>query len=548
MAEFSTPQGKTCPLPEYPRPQLRRDSFLNLNGAWSYTVQDGEEYTRQNTGVIRVPYAPEAPLSGCDFRLQTGETLWYERTVVLPSDFRKDRVLLHFGAVDQSCQVRVNDRVAGRHEGGYLPFTLDITDFLTDGENQLTVGVNDLTDGSCHAFGRQKEVPGGMWHTAQSGIWQTVWMESVPENYVQRLELTPDFDKHTLVWKIHASNPAAHVAVWKDGECIAEGQSDADGCGSSLIRNEDFHPWTPEDPYLYTVTVDLEGGDRVESYFGMRKFSTMEWKGRRVLALNNQPYFHHGVLDEGYWPDGLYTAPSDEAMVQEIRQMKALGFNTVRKHVKIEPLRWYYHCDRLGMIVWQDLPSGFDAFRPRTMTLPWAKLPRKDSDYKAFGRSDSAGRRQFESDLAETVCHLYNSVSLGLWTLFHEGWGQFDALRLTEKLRTLDTTRLIDHASGWHDQGGGDLQSVHAVGRSVKLRHDGKRVLALTEMRGSGVENLYETQVLPYLRTQGLSAVIYAPWCDVEDEENGLVTDDRKTVKVDAATMQTMAAKLNFEM
>lgn len=548
MAEFSTPQGKTCPLPEYPRPQLRRDSFLNLNGAWSYTVQDGEEYTRQNTGVIRVPYAPEAPLSGCDFRLQTGETLWYERTVVLPSDFRKDRVLLHFGAVDQSCQVRVNDRVAGRHEGGYLPFTLDITDFLTDGENQLTVGVNDLTEGSCHAFGRQKEVPGGMWHTAQSGIWQTVWMESVPENYVQRLELMPDFDKHTLVWKIHALNPAAHVAVWKDGECIAEGQSDADGCGSSLIRNEDFHPWTPEDPYLYTVTVDLEGGDRVESYFGMRKFSTMEWKGHRVLALNNQPYFHHGVLDEGYWPDGLYTAPSDEGMVQEIRQMKALGFNTVRKHVKIEPLRWYYHCDRLGMIVWQDLPSGFDAFRPRTMTLPWAKLPRKDSDYKAFGRSDSAGRRQFESDLAETVCHLYNSVSLGLWTLFHEGWGQFDALRLTEKLRTLDTTRLIDHASGWHDQGGGDLQSVHAVGRSVKLRHDGKRVLALTEMRGSGVENLYETQVLPYLRTQGLSAVIYAPWCDVEDEENGLVTDDRKTVKVDAATMRTMAAKLNFEM
>lgn len=228
--------------------------------------------------------------------------------------------------------------------------------------------------------------------------------------------------------------------------------------------------------------------------------------------------------------------------------MKALGFNTVRKHVKIEPLRWYYHCDRLGMIVWQDLPSGFDDFRPRTMTLPWAKLPRKDSDYKAFGRSDSAGRRQFESDLADTVHLLYNCVSLGLWTLFHEGWGQFDSLCLTDQLRTLDPGRLIDHASGWHDQGGGDLQSVHAVDRSVKLRHDGKRVLALTEARGGQVERFYDVQVLPYIQTQGLSAVIYAQWCDVEGEENGLVSDDRKTVKVDAAAMRAIAAKLNFKM
>ena len=509
--KLSTTMGE-IPLPEYPRPQLRRDSYLCLNGLWTYTVQDGEEYTRQNTGTILVPYSPEAESSGCDFRLQTGETLWYERTFTLPEGFLKDRVLLHFGAVDQSCQVRINDRPAGRHEGGYLPFTLDITDFLISGENRVTVQVDDKTEESRHAFGRQSSRAGGEWHTAQSGIWQTVWLESVVSNYVENLRLTPDFDHSALVWKVEAKNPSAHLRVWEGERCIAEEHSTS---GRGRVTIPEAHPWTPEDPWLYRVTVDLEDGDHVESYFGLRKFSTMEWKGHPVFALNNQPYFHHGVLDLGYWKDGLYTAPSDEAMCADLKAMKDLGFNTVRKTGKIEPLRWYYHCDRLGLLVWQDLPSGFDQFRQRTMTLPWAKFPRKDGDYKAFGRTDSAGRSQFEKDMEAAAALLYNSVCLELWTLFHEGWGQFDALRLCD--------------------------------RSVKLKGDGRRVLALSEVSGGEVSGLYDRQVLPYLEKEGLSAAIYHQWCDVEDEQTGLMTYDRRLCKADTAALKALGQKLKFD-
>ena len=328
MRDLFTPWGETldknCPLPEYPRPQLKRESYLNLNGLWNYTVEDSEEYTKNQTGTIVVPFSPESLLSGCDFQLGTGETLWYERTFTLPEGFRKDRVILHFGAVDQCCRVLVNDKEVGSHEGGYLPFSFDITDALVDGENRLTVAVTDKTDQSPHAYGKQRYDRGGIWYTAQSGIWQTVWMESVPENYITSIELRPDFDQKRLYWRVHAKDPqGAHVVVRKDGVCIAEDwdyQSD-DGSGWSLICEEDFRPWSPEDPFLYTVEIDVKGGDHVESYFGMRKFSIVEHEGRKVLALNNKPYFQHGLLDQGYWSDGLYTPPSDEAMIWDIQTM-----------------------------------------------------------------------------------------------------------------------------------------------------------------------------------------------------------------------------------
>ena len=581
MRELYTPWGekldKNSPLPEYPRPQLRRDSYINLNGLWNYTVQDGEEYTRNRTGTIVVPFSPESLLSGCGFQLQSGETLWYERTFTLPEGYRKDRVLLHFGAVDQSCRVLVNDKEVGSHEGGYLPFTFDITDALTDGENRLTVAVTDATDGSVHAYGKQKYDRGGIWYTAQSGIWQTVWLESVPENYVTAIELTPDFDNKRLYWRVHAGNPqGAHVVVRKDGVCIAEDwdyHSD-DGSGWSLIAEEDFRPWSPEDPFLYTVEIDIQGGDHVESYFGMRKFSIVEHKGHKVLALNNQPYFQHGLLDQGYWSDGLYTPPSDEAMIWDIQTMKELGFNMLRKHIKIEPLRWYYHCDRLGMIVWQDMVSGGDAFHPVvTQYLPFIGCHINDRPSGRFGRSNPETCLQFESDLDETVQLLYNCVSLGLWVPFNEGWGQFDALRITERIRALDNTRPIDHASGWHDQGGGDLKSRHVYYKPVRLKNDGRRVLALTEFGGyslpvpehyttekkfgyrtytdaekwmDAVETLYEKEIIPHMETQGLSAAVYTQVSDVEDEVNGLVTYDRQVVKADKVRMLALAAKLKF--
>ena len=580
MRDLYTPWGETldksCPLPEYPRPQLRRESYLNLNGLWNYTVQDGEDYTKNKTGTILVPFSPESLLSGCDFQLQSGETLWYERTFTLPEGFRKDRVILHFGAVDQCCRVLVNDKDVGGHEGGYLPFALDITEALVDGENRLTVAVTDKTDGSEHAYGKQKYDRGGIFYTAQSGIWQTVWMESVAENYVTSIELTPDFDNKKLNWKIHAKDPAgAHVVLRMGGECIAEDWGGEDGSGASLIRDEYFRPWSPEDPFLYDVEIDIRGGDRVESYFGMRKFSIVEHDGNRVLALNNQPYFQHGLLDQGYWSDGLYTPPSDEAMIWDIQTMKDLGFNMLRKHIKIEPMRWYYHCDRLGMIVWQDMVCGGKYFVPLTQQyLPFIGIHLKDDcHYSWMGRGDAAGRLQFESDLDETVQQLYNCVSLGLWVPFNEGWGQFDSLRITARLRQLDDTRPIDHASGWNDQGGGDLKSRHIYFRPVKMKNDGKRVLALTEFGGyslvvedhyttdkkfgyrtyteqdkwmDDLEKLYETEIIPLVDAQGLSATVYTQVSDVEDEVNGLVTYDRKVVKADTQRMLRIAEKLKF--
>ena len=580
MRDLYTPWGETldksCPLPEYPRPQLRRDSYLNLNGVWNYTVEDGEEYTKNNTGTIVVPFSPESLLSGCDFRLKSGETLWYERTFTLPEGFRKDRVILHFGAVDQCCRVLVNDTEVGSHEGGYLPFSMDITAALVDGENRLTVAVTDKTDGSEHAYGKQRYDRGGIWYTAQSGIWQTVWMESVADNYITSIQLTPDFDNKKLLWKIHAADPAgAHVVVRCNGECIAEDWAQDDGSGASLIRDEYFRPWSPEDPFLYTVEIDVRGGDHVESYFGMRKFSIVEHNGFNVLALNNKPYFQHGLLDQGYWSDGLYTPPSDAAMIWDIQTMKDLGFNMLRKHIKIEPLRWYYHCDRLGMIVWQDMVCGGKYFIPMTQQyLPFIGIHlRDDRHYSWMGRGDGLGRLQFESDLDETVQLLYNCVSLGLWVPFNEGWGQFDSLRITERLRSLDDSRPIDHASGWNDQGGGDLKSRHIYFRPVKMKNDGKRVLALTEFGGyslpvaehyttdkefgyrsyqdveswmDALEKLYESEIIPHVAAQGLSATVYTQVSDVEDEVNGLVTYDRKVVKADAGRMLRIAEKLKF--
>ncbi|MBQ1805928.1 MAG: glycoside hydrolase family 2, partial [Oscillospiraceae bacterium] len=336
MNRLFTPWGETLdrehPLPEYPRPQLKRDSYVNLNGLWNYAFTDDAHRPERFDGQIVVPFSPETILSGVERQLQPDEYLWYERAVTLPEGFVRDRVLLHFGAVDQIADVWWNGTLAAHHEGGYLPFTVDITQMLRDGENTLTVRVTDSLINTPHAFGKQKYRRGGIWYTATSGIWQTVWLESVPENYIESLELTPDFDAKRLYWKVHARNPqGAHVVVRKDGVCIAEDwdERDDDGTGYSLIGEEDFCPWTPEAPFLYTVEVDL-GSDHVESYFAMRKFSTVEYKGRKVLALNNRPYFHNGLLDQGYWSDGLYTAPSDEALIYDIETAKRLGFNMLR--------------------------------------------------------------------------------------------------------------------------------------------------------------------------------------------------------------------------
>ena len=575
MNKLYTPWGealdRTHPLPEYPRPQMKRDSYVNLNGLWNYAITKTSLKPLDWQGEIVVPFAPESILSGVERQLQPNEFLWYERSVTLPDGFDRGRVLLHFGAVDQIADVCWNGVAVGHHEGGYLPFEVDITKYLRDGENTLTVRVTDSLVDTPHAYGKQKYKRGGIWYTATSGIWQTVWMESVPENYIKSIALTPDFDEKLLRWKVQTAAPVKiHVVVRMDGEVIAQSYHENEGV--CRIQSEFFRPWTPEDPFLYALEIEA-GEDRVESYFAMRKFSVVDHKGHSVLALNNEPYFQNGLLDQGYWSDGLYTAPGDEALVYDIQTMKRLGFNMLRKHIKIEPLRWYYHCDRLGMIVWQDMPSGGGRYDPLVVSAPLVTgvhLP--DSLYPLFGRAGKRGREQFLADMEETVRHLYNCPCIALWGPFNEGWGQFDALDAADRLKQLDPTRLVDHASGWHDQGGGDLKSYHIYFKPLRMEGDGHRVLALTEFGGYSLPieghiwnkkfgyrmyrsvtdwqkdyvNLYEQQVLPLIEREGLSATVYTQVSDVEDELNGLLTFDRRVCKAEEKVLRPLNARLKF--
>ena len=581
LRPLMTPWGekldRDAPLQEYPRPQLRRESYVNLNGRWRYAICPAGRAPDGWDGEIVVPFSPESLLSGVGRQVGPEDELWYHRTFALPEGFQKrssDRVLLHFGAVDQECRVFVNGELAGEHRGGYLPFTLDITDILAEGENTLTAAVTDRTSKGPHAYGKQSFTPGGIWYTPQSGIWQTVWLEAVPENYIKSLRFTPLYDEKTVRLQIEADRAeGANIVVRKAGEVIAEEWADEKGEAAVLIQAEHFRPWSPDDPFLYDVTVTL-GEDRVESYFALRKISVVERQGQKVLALNDRPIFLSGVLDQGYWPDGLYTAPSDEALVYDIQTMKDLGFNLLRKHIKIEPLRWYYHCDRLGMLVWQDLVSGGSHMNPLVIqVLPFLGVHLRDWRHQLFGRGDEAGRDQFVQDLYDTVALLYNTPSLAAWVPFNEGWGQFDSLQITQLLWEEDGTRLVDHASGWHDQGGGDFKSRHVYFHKVRLRPDGRRVLALTEFGGyslplpghtasdrefgyrmyRGTEELtaawrrlYEGEVIPHMERRGLSAAVYTQLSDVEEEVNGLLTYDRKVCKVDPAVVREINRRLRF--
>ncbi|GAA1898692.1 glycoside hydrolase family 2 protein [Actinomadura bangladeshensis] len=566
-------------LPEYPRPQLVRDSYLNLNGRWEYAFaeysSDGTEPAEYD-GEIVVPFSPESALSGVARQLLPDETLWYRRSVRLPDGFHREghRVLLHFGAVDQTCRVTVNGREAGRHEGGYLPFGFDITDLLEDGAGTLVVEVQDPSDTGDRGWGKQKLKRGGIWYTAQSGIWQTVWIECVPEVHVERLTLVPHLDESCAEVTVHAAAGTARIAIHADGDVVARAESNA---GQPIrIPIPDVRPWSPEDPFLYGITVEL-GTDRVESYVGMRSFGVgPDEDGVPRLLLNGRPYFHAGVLDQGYWSDGMYTAPSDEALVHDIATMKRLGFTMLRKHIKVEPLRWYYHCDRLGILVWQDMVNGGGPYRPEVVTAP-AVLPLRlgDRRHKRFGRDDAGSRARFREETRETIEHLRNVVSIAVWVPFNEGWGQFDAADIAAEVGALDPTRTIDHASGWHDQGAGDLRSLHVYFRRFRVPRQGTRrkdprVLVLSEYGGYNLRidghafndkdfgyrrydsaarlgaafaRLHAGQIVPAI-PRGLSATVYTQLSDVEDELNGLLTYDREVCKLPEDLVRAVNARL----
>lgn len=566
-----TPWGEhldeNCILTEYPRPQMRRDSYLNLNGRWEYAITDSDELPRRWDGTILVPFSPESALSGVGRSLQPGQTLWYRREVILPQGFipADGRLLLHFGAVDQETAVYWNGRLLGRHMGGYNAFTLDATDALGP-RNSLVVRVHDDTDASFHSRGKQKTRRGGIWYTPQSGIWQTVWMEAVPRHYIESLRIVPLFDQSAVEVMVRCSQPLQCEAT-VDGRTVPFTSGEP-----ARIPMPDFRAWSPEDPYLYDLSVTL-GEDRVESYFGMRKMEVRADRGGvKRLFLNGEPYFQSGLLDQGYWPDGLYTAPSDEALIYDIQTAKAMGFNLLRKHIKVEPMRWYYHCDRLGMLVWQDMPSGGGKYRFSTITLPLVTgIHRRDNHYRAFARASSQGRGEYMDELEEMVGQLFNAPSVVLWVPFNEGWGQFDSTFVMERLRALDPTRPVDPASGWHDQGAGELRSLHVYFKPFRFRRDRRgRALALSEFGGYNLRvdghcfnqkdygyrrlpdaaalwrdfsRLYEREVLPAV-PRGLCASVYTQLSDVEDELNGLMTYDRRVVKLDADEVRELNERL----
>lgn len=548
-----------APLSEYPRPQMVRDSYISLNGAWDFEA-DGQKQS------IVVPFSPECELSGVNKRFSPDTVLHYSKRFTLPVGFNRGLVLLHFDAVDCMCTVKLNGTEVGCHFGGYWPFTLDVTHAI-EGENLLELEVTDpCRSTDFYAKGKQKRERGGIWYTQQSGIWQSVWLESVPETYIRQLRISVDCD-YGRVRIIAFSDDDAEVIV------DFMGMSFKGECNSEMsIPVNNARLWSPEDPFLYDFTVTV-GEDRVQSYFAMRKFQVgRDERGIRRLMLNGKPYFQSGVLDQGYWQDGMLTPPSDEAMIFDIQTMKDMGFNMLRKHIKIEPLRWYYHCDRLGMLVWQDIVNGGTDYHPVTVSSPLVtNIHSKDDNYRAFGRETPDSRALYQKELWDTILLLYNCPCICTWVLFNEGWGQFDALAACSKARALDPSRFIDHASGWHDQGGGDMKSWHTYFTPYVQRPDRKdRPVVLSEFGGynlrvaghcfgerdfgyrrfgsekelaNAITALYEEQIIP-AKSKGLCASVYTQLSDVEDELNGLVTYDRRFTKLPQDVMSDINGRL----
>ena len=563
-------------LEEYPRPAMVRKSYKNLNGIWEYAIDQSENFPEKYEGTILVPFSPEAVLSGVNRQVMPEDVLHYRRIINLDENFLHGRCLLHFGAVDQICNVWMNEKLVGGHTGGYLPFTIDVTEQIKQGDNLLQVEVKDFSDTSYHSRGKQKLERGGMWYTAQSGIWQTVWMECVPENYIQDLRIVPQYDDGIVELKVltnEKKRTECTGVISFQGKTLKTIRFYANQ--KTKIELERYEEWTPETPNLYDLEITMEK-DKVSTYFAMRKYSVDRDKnGILRFFLNNRPYFHNGLLDQGYYPDGLYTAPSDEALQYDIKKMKELGFNMLRKHIKVEPARWYYHCDRIGMLVWQDMVCGGENYNMKFIcTMPnmfmWTGRIIKDNKYKKFARENELGRKEYYRELKEMIRHLYNYPSIAAWVPFNEGWGQFDAARATTLIRKLDPNRLVDEASGWFDQHGGDMYSIHNYWRKLKVKPREDRVVALTECGGysyrmenrsycdevygyrkyyskqeltEGVAGLWEQELIPNIKN-GLSATVYTQVSDVEEEVNGLVTYDRGEVKVTEQEIKDVNQKL----
>lgn len=564
------------PHGEHPLPQERRDSWLCLNGEWDFYKLHGEN--KYNQGKITVPFSPETLLSGVTkdeenaFVLHAGEKLVYSRKVTLDKSLLLGKTLLRFGAVDHSCEVFINGQKAGGHQGGFTAFCIDGTPFFALGENEITVVVTDEGTRNHGARGKQNDKRGGIWYTPQSGIWQTVWIESMPKKHIRDLRITTSAEERSVTVCADCFGEELTLAVFDGEKSLAK----VTFTGSVTLAL-DFELWSPENPKLYDCVISSISGDRVHGYFGVRSFGqTTDEKGVARLTLNGKPYFFNGVLDQGYWSDGMLTYPCEQAIIDELTLVKNMGFNTLRKHIKIEPMRWYYHCDRLGIVVWQDFVNGGGEYKfTHVAAFPFLGFHHKDNDYKYFARENEYGRAEFAKAVDETLTQLYNCTCIGVWVPFNEGWGQFDSAKWTEYIRAQDPTRIIDSVSGWHDQGVGktDLKSLHTYYTPLKVPKD-ERPVVLSEFGGysmktenhvfdtekefgyktfqtqetlvAALEKLY-LEKLPPLITKGLCGCIYTQVSDVEEEINGLVTYDRKVVKIPVETMAAINAKITAE-
>lgn len=549
LTEFGEKIDKNCPLAEYPRPQFVRNSYINLNGCWKCEYSKSSELPSDFKTDITVPFSPETPLSGVGRVLEPTEYLHYEKRFNIPSDFNKGRVFIHFGAVDQIADVYLNGVYIGSHSGGYTPFSFEITDNIKEGENRLNVTVRDFSDTKQYSRGKQKFNRGGIWYSPQSGIWQTVWLESTPKEYLHSVKITPDFDNEQVRFDFEADAEVL-VSVYDGDMLIAE-------TAEKVVRIPNFKPWSPESPFLYNVVFSC-GKDRVRSYFGMRKFSVgKDEKGMPRLFLNNKPYFHNGLLDQGYYPDGFLTPPSNEAMEYDVKTVKKMGFNMLRKHIKIEPLLWYHYCDVNGILVWQDMVNGGGKYGLEVSVLPFIGVNLDDTNYKTFKRTDASQRESYYKELREMLDALYNCPCIAVWVPFNEGWGQFDSAKAYKFIKEFDKTRVVDSTSGWHDRGVTDVISKHIYFTPIKVKA-GAKPYVLSEFGGfshrvnghtfnnkmfgykiynspdslaKAYKKTFEKVIIPQI-SKGLSATVYTQLTDVEDELNGLLTYDRKVVKI----------------
>lgn len=549
---------KDMPWNEYPRPQMKRGSFLCLNGHWDFAISESEN-CRDFSEKILVPFPVESLLSGIE-RDGVGKYLHYRRYIKLPDDFRGGRIILHFGAVDTICDVYVNGNRVAHNEGGYLPFSADITDFISDEVNELYVRVRDDLS-VLYPYGKQTKKRGGMWYTPVSGVWQTVWAECVPSEYIEKIKITPTQNSVTI--KVVGGSGSKKITL-DDGKSY---EFDSD---EITITPDTIKLWSPEEPNLYYFTLEC-GEDKIQSYFALREIGIEQVNGIPRITLNGKPFLFNGLLDQGYFPDGIFLPATSKGYEDDIRLAKELGFNMLRKHIKIEPEIFYYLCDKMGMVVFQDMVNNSGYSFLLDTALPTIGFKRLNFDYR---HANKKSRAIFEEHMYGTMEHLYNIPSVLYYTVFNEGWGQFLADKMYKKAKNFDPTRIIDATSGWFFGKKSDVDSRHVYFKPVKIGKTNGRPIVISEFGGyshrvtghlfgednygysifekredfeSAFHTLYRDEIKPLI-SEGICALVYTQISDVEDETNGLITYDRRALKVDKETTSQLMSSLYEEI